>query len=98
MIRRADAQEWHIQHAPTSAPGVIIPTVDDVDRARKPSSGRAIHPSPPQRRPGQAAALWASMASHYRQTVNDNAVVIMIETPTGVANAYDIASVPASTS
>ena len=32
---------------------------------------------------------------NYRQTVNDNMlVVIMIETPTGVANAYDIASVP----
>ena len=31
----------------------------------------------------------------YHQTVNDNMlVVIMIETPTGVANAYDIASVP----
>jgi hypothetical protein len=32
---------------------------------------------------------------NYRQTINDNMlVVIMIETPTGVANAYDIASVP----
>ena len=32
---------------------------------------------------------------NYRQTINDNIlVVVMIETPTGVANAYDIASVP----
>jgi 2-keto-3-deoxy-L-rhamnonate aldolase RhmA len=32
---------------------------------------------------------------NYRQTFNDNMlVVVMIETPTGVANAFDIASVP----
>ena len=36
MIRLPDAQEWHIQHAmDIGALGVIIPTVDDVDRARE---------------------------------------------------------------
>ena len=36
MIRLPDAQEWHIQHATDiGALGVIIPTVDDVDRARE---------------------------------------------------------------
>src|SRR3984885_7445079 len=35
MIRLPDAQEWHIQHATDiGVLGVIIPTVDDVDRAR----------------------------------------------------------------
>jgi hypothetical protein len=32
---------------------------------------------------------------YYRQTFNDNVLlVVMIETPTGIANAYDIARVP----
>ncbi len=36
MIRLPDAQEWHIQHATDiGCLGVIIPTVDDVDRARQ---------------------------------------------------------------
>lgn len=44
---------------------------------------------------GQAPRIWGIHGINYRQTFNDNMlVVIMIETPTGVANAYDIASVP----
>ena len=36
MIRLPDAQEWHIQHATDiGVLGVIVPTVDDVDRARE---------------------------------------------------------------
>ena len=39
-------------------------------------------------------SIWGKFGN-YRQTINDNIlVVIMIETPTGVANAFDIASVP----
>ena len=38
--------------------------------------------------------IWGAFGN-YRQTINDNMLVtIMIETPTGVANAFDIASVP----
>src|SRR5450631_2673786 len=94
MIRLPDAQEWHIQHATDiGALGVVVPTVDDVDRAREaakwaryPPTGRRSAGS------GQYRALWGN---DYRQTINDNMlVVVMIETPTGVANAYDIASVP----
>ena len=41
---------------------------------------------------GQYGALWGT---DYRQTINDNMlVVIMIETPLGVANAKEIAAVP----
>ena len=41
---------------------------------------------------GQAPKLWGP---NYAKTANDNMLlVIMIETPTGTANAYDIASVP----
>jgi 4-hydroxy-2-oxoheptanedioate aldolase len=96
MIRLPDAQEWHIQHATDiGALGVIIPTVDDVDRTREgvkwakyPPFGRRSAGS------GQAASIWG-IFGNYRQTINDNMLVaIMIETPTGVANAFDIASVP----
>ena len=44
---------------------------------------------------GQAASIWGVNGVNYRQTFNDNMlVVVMIESPTGVANAYDIARVP----
>jgi 2-keto-3-deoxy-L-rhamnonate aldolase RhmA len=97
MIRLPDAQEWHIQHATDiGALGVVIPTVDDVDRARE-AAKWARYPPVARRSAGsgQAARIWGINGINYRQTINDNMlVVIMIETPTGVANAYDIASVP----
>ena len=97
MVRLPDAQEWHIQHATDiGALGVIIPTVDDVERARE--AVKWSRYPPVARRSagqGQAAAIWGINGINYRETVNDNMLVaIMIETPTGVANAYDIASVP----
>jgi 4-hydroxy-2-oxoheptanedioate aldolase len=97
MIRLPDAQEWHIQHATDiGALGVIIPTVDDVDRARE-AAKWARYPPVARRSSGQgqAPAIWGVNGVNYHQTVNDNMlVVVMIETPNGVANAYDIASVP----
>ncbi|MEP7355357.1 MAG: aldolase/citrate lyase family protein [Acidobacteriota bacterium] len=97
MIRLPDAQEWHIQHAADiGALGVIIPTVDDVDRAREAAKWSRFPPV--ARRSsggGQGGTIWGANGVNYRQTINDNMlVVVMIETPTGVANAYDIASVP----
>lgn len=97
MIRLPDAQEWHVQHATDiGALGVIIPTVDDADRARE-AVKWALYPPRGRRSSGQgqAMAIWGVNGVNYHQTINDNMlVVIMIETPTGVANAYDIASVP----
>jgi 4-hydroxy-2-oxoheptanedioate aldolase len=97
MIRLPDAQEWHIQHATDiGVLGVIIPTVDDVDRARE-AVKWARYPPVGRRSSGggQYSRIWGINGINYRQTINDNIlVVIMIETPTGVANAYDIASVP----
>ena len=95
MIRLPDAQEWHIQHSTDiGALGIIVPTVDDEDRARE--AAKWSHYPPMGRRSSgmrQADALWDPL--NYRQTINDNMlVVVMIETPTGVANAYDIARVP----
>jgi 2-keto-3-deoxy-L-rhamnonate aldolase RhmA len=97
MIRLPDAQEWHIQHATDiGALGVIVPTVDDVERARE--AAKWVRYPPVARRSaggGQAASLWGVGGVNYRQTVNDNTLlVVMIESPTGVANAFDIASVP----
>ena len=97
MVRLPDAQEFHIQHATDiGCLGVVIPTVDDVNRARE---GAQWARYPPYGRRssggGQYNAIWGINGINYRNTVDENMlVVIMIETPTGVANAYDIASVP----
>jgi 2-keto-3-deoxy-L-rhamnonate aldolase RhmA len=97
MIRLPDAQEFHIQHATDiGALGVIVPTVDDVDRARE-AAKWARYPPVARRSSGsgQAASMWGVNGINYHNTINDNMlVVVMIETPTGVQNAYDIASVP----
>ena len=70
--------------------------VDDVDRARE--AAKWSRYPPVARRStgaGQAASIWGINGIDYHNTVNDNMLVtVMIETPTGVANAYDIASVP----
>lgn len=97
MVRLPDAQEWHIQHATDiGALGVIIPTVDDVERALE--AAKWSRYPPVARRSsgsGQYNAIWGINGVNYRQTINDNMlVVVMIESPTGVANAYDIARVP----
>ena len=96
MVRLPDAQEWHIQHATDiGALGVIIPTVDDVERARE---GAKWSRFPPVARrstgAGQARSIWGINGIDYAKTFNDNMlVVVMIESPTGVANISEIASV-----
>jgi len=94
FIRVPDATEGDIQKATDiGALGIIVPTVDTVEKAQA-AVKWAKYP-PIGRRSmggGQYRALWGD---DYRQTINDNmAVVIMIETPLGVANAKEIASVP----
>jgi 2-keto-3-deoxy-L-rhamnonate aldolase RhmA len=94
FIRVPDATESDIQKATDiGALGIIVPTVDTVEKAeaavkwsRYPPQGRRSQGN------GQYGALWGN---DYRQTANDNMlVVVMIETPIGVANAEKIASVP----
>ena len=93
FIRVPDATESDIQKATdVGALGIIVPTVDTVEKAQAavkwskyPPQGRRSQGS------GQYGALWGN---DYRQTANDNMlVVIMIETPLGVENAEKIASV-----
>jgi len=97
IVRVPDAQEWQIQHATDiGALGIIVPTVDDVDRSR--DAAKWSHFPPQGRRSsgaGQAGRIWGINGINYRQTINDNMLVIlMLETPTAAANAFDIASVP----
>ena len=97
MIRLADEFESTLQHATdVGALGVIEPTVDTVEKAqavaryaRYPPFGRRSQGG------GQSGSLWGINGVNYRQDVNANILVtLMIETPTGVGNALEIASVP----
>ena len=94
FIRVPDATESDIQKATDiGALGIIVPTVDTVEQAeaavmwsRYPPLGRRSVGA------GQYRALYGT---DYRQTANANMLVmVMIETPIGVANAEKIAAVP----
>jgi 2-keto-3-deoxy-L-rhamnonate aldolase RhmA len=94
FIRVPDATESEIQKATDiGALGIIVPTVDTVEKAQ--AAVRWAKYPPQGRRSqggGQYGALWGA---GYRQTINDNMmVVIMIETPLGVENVEKIAAVP----
>ena len=97
MVRMPDEAESSIQHATDiGALGIIMPTVDDVAKAQA-TVRYAKYPFEGRRSlgGGQAPRIWGVNGINYRQTVNDNMLVVaMIETPTGVSNAYDIARVP----
>lgn len=94
FIRVPDATEGDIQKATDiGALGIIVPMVDDAEKMRNavkfakyPPLGRRSQGG------GQYGALWGR---DYRRAANDNVMIIaMIETPEGVANAEEIASVP----
>ena len=94
FIRVPDATESDIQKATDiGAVGIIVPTVDTVEKAQAavkwskyPPAGRRSLGS------GQYGALYGA---NYRETANDNMlVVVMIETPVGVKVADQIAAVP----
>jgi len=96
MIRLPDEFESTIQHATDiGAIGIIEPTVDTVEKAQA-VVRYSKYPPDGRRSMGrnQATTVCRSFGP-YRQTINDNMlVVVMIETPVGVANAYDIARTP----
>ena len=101
-VRVAYADEREIQHATDDgALVVVVPTVDTVEEA---IAARDWTYYPPLGKRsnggGQAfdAAVWGSVPGGYRNTINDNIVLIlMIETLEGVKNAYEIAKVPGVT-
>jgi 2-keto-3-deoxy-L-rhamnonate aldolase RhmA len=97
IIRVPDELESNIQKATDiGALGIVVPTVDTVEKAM--ATARYARFPPDGRRSqggGQAPSIWGVNGVNYRQTINDNMLVIaQIETPVGVANAYNIAMVP----
>jgi 2-keto-3-deoxy-L-rhamnonate aldolase RhmA len=100
--RIAYTDEREIQHAlDAGALVVVVPTVDTVEEAIEarnwtyfPPLGRRSNGG------GQAfdATMWGGVPGGYRQTINDNVVLIlMIETLEGLKNADAIAKVPGVT-
>jgi 2-keto-3-deoxy-L-rhamnonate aldolase RhmA len=94
FIRVPDSTPGDIQKATDiGALGIIIPLVDSVEEIR---SAVEYTMYPPQGKRslgnGQYGALYGG---DYRQTANDNMVIVaMIESPAGVAIADEIAGVP----
>jgi 4-hydroxy-2-oxoheptanedioate aldolase len=97
IIRVSDAQEWMIQQATdVGALGIVVPTVDDANKARE-AAKWLRYPPVAHRSSGQGlhSTLWGDPALDYRHTAADNTLlIVMVETAVGVANAYEIASVP----
>lgn len=100
--RVAFADEREIQHAlDAGALVIVVPTVDTVQEAIEARNWTYFPPL--GRRSaggGQAfdAAMWGGVPGGYRNTINDNVVLIlMIETLEGVKNADEIAKVPGVT-
>ena len=94
VIRVPDATEGDIQKATdVGALGIIVPMVATVEKAeaavryaKYPPEGRRSRGS------GQYGALWGR---DYRETANDNILmIVMIESPDGIEIADQIAAVP----
>jgi len=94
FIRVADATEGDILKAlDAGALGIVVPTVDTVEKAQA-AVKWAKYPPVGRRSSGgnQGSTIWGS---DYRQTANENVmVVVQIESPEGVANMDKIAAVP----
>jgi 2-keto-3-deoxy-L-rhamnonate aldolase RhmA len=101
-VRVAYADEREIQHATDAgALVIVVPTVDTVEEARAAVDWTYFPPLGKRSQGGGQAfdpAMWGSVPGGYRQTINDNIVLIlMIETLEGIKNAHEIASVPGVT-
>jgi 4-hydroxy-2-oxoheptanedioate aldolase len=94
FIRVPDSTPGDIQKAmDIGALGIIVPLVDSVEEIRS-AVEYTMYPPRGKRSlgNGQYGALYGS---NYRQTANDNVVIVaMIESPAGVALADEIARVP----
>jgi 2-keto-3-deoxy-L-rhamnonate aldolase RhmA len=98
-VRVAYADEREIQHAmDAGALVIVIPTVRTVEEGK---AGRDWTYFPPLGKrsqgggPAFSADFWGNVPGGYRNTINDNVVLIeMIETVGGAAQAREIASIP----
>ena len=101
-VRVAYADEREIQHATDAgALVVVVPTIDTVEEAIAARDWTYYPPLGKRSNGGGQAfdpAMWGSVPGGYRQTINDNIVlVLMIETLEGIKNAAAIAKVPGVT-
>ena len=95
MIRMPDALEANIQKATDlGVMGVIVPTVDDALEARDAARFSRYPPFGRRSSGGNTAGqFWSDAPGGYRQTINDNfLVVVMLETIESIINADEIAS------
>src|SRR5262249_41091813 len=93
------ADEFQIQHAlDAGALVIVVPTVDTVEEAIAARDWTYFPPLGKRSLGGGAAfdpTMWGSVPGGYRNTINDNVVLIlMIETLEGLKNADEIAKVP----
>ena len=97
-VRVAYADEREIQHATDSgAVVIVVPTVDTVEEAKAAVNWTYFPPLGRRSSGGGqgSSAMWNQVPGGYRQTWNDNVVLIlMIETLEGVENAGEIAKIP----
>ena len=100
-VRVAYADEREIQHATDMGAAVIVvPTVDSVEEAQEAVNWTYFPPLGRRSSGGGqgASAIWNNVPGGYRQTWNDNVVLIlMIETLEGVEAAREIAKIPGVT-
>ena len=101
-VRVAYADEREIQHAlDAGALVVVVPTIDTVAEAIEARNWTYFPPLGRRSQGGGQAfdvGMWGSVPGGYRNTANDNLVLIlMIETLEGLKNADEIARVPGVT-
>ena len=100
-VRVAYANEREIQHATDMGAAVIVvPTVDSVEEAQAAVNWTYFPPLGRRSSGGGQGpgTLWNDVPGGYRQTWNDNVVLIlMIETLEGVEAAREIAKIPGVT-
>jgi 2-keto-3-deoxy-L-rhamnonate aldolase RhmA len=101
-VRVAYTDEREIQHAlDAGALVVVVPTVDTVEEAIEARNWTYFPPLGKRSNGGGQAFdgnMWGGVPGGYRQTINDNVVLIlMIETLEGLKNADEIAKIPGVT-
>ena len=98
-VRVAYADEREIQHAmDAGALVVVVPTVRSVEEGKAARDWAYFPPRGKRSQgggPAFSADFWGNVPGGYRNTINDNVVLIeMIETIGGAAQAREIAAIP----
>ena len=95
MIRMPDALEANVQKATDlGVMGIVVPTVDDALEARDAARFSRFPPFGRRSQGGNTAGqFWSDAPGGYRQTINDNfLVVVMLETLESIINVDEIAN------